>query len=860
MQGIRSKKVIRIVIVALVVAVVLVLIGGYLFFYDLTRGPLPQHEGEVTVTGLDYPVEILRDEWGIPHIYASNMHDLIFAQGYTQAQDRWWQMEFFRHAGSGTIEELTGKNDDLLATDIFIRTIGWRRVAEEEASSYDSETMAYLQAFSDGVNAYIMNRNTGDLALEYSVLKLTGIDIAIEPWTPIDTLVFSKVLAWDLGPGTNGEKNRSTLYELLGEEMTDQWMTPPWPYGEKPTIIQSEDLSMAGSTGSAHGDNTAVVADVDMLLAGSGLPDINLCFGDGRGIGSNNWVVSGSMTESGMPLLANDPHLGIQMPSTWYQIGLHCHPPDGSEEPPLDVAGFAFSASPAVIIGHNNFIAWGVTNVGPDVLDLYQIRVNPDNPLQYEWNGEWRDMTVHEETINFGDGAEPVTIQVRETHLGPIINDNEVDEETGEILGFNNEDPLALRWTALDPGTLCQAILKLNEATNWEEFHDALQYWDVPSQNFVYADVEGNIGYQMPGLIPIRAADHSGLVPVPGWTDEFEWQGFIPYDSLPRVLNPKQGYIATANQALVPLEYYDQLAQELGEGPNYVISQEWNCGYRAQRIVELLQEKAPHTVATFQAIQGDNKLISAEELMPYLANLLFDDAELAEARDWLLEWDYQCNMDSPRAALYAQFRAVLIDNLYSDQLGEDIEAYGSSRDMWATFLLMQEPNNAWWDDIETEDVIESRDDILLRSFREGYANTVAALGEYRNEWRWGDLHTATFVSYPLGLSGIGLIENMVNRGPFAVGGSTSAVNNTMWSVASGDFAVLGLPSMRMIVDLADLTRSVTVHTTGQSGHPYSPHYADMIDLWRNIEYYPMLWTWEQVESAAVNRLILHPGE
>jgi penicillin amidase len=501
-----------------------------------------------------------------------------------------------------------------------------------------------------------------------------------------------------------------------------------------------------------------------------------------------------------------------------------------------------------------------MTNVGPDVFDLYRIRVNPDNPLQYEWNGEWRDMTLYEETIHFGDGEEPITIHVRETHLGPIINDNQINEESGGIPGFNNEDPVALRWTALDPGTISQAIVKLNKATNWEEFRRALQYWDVPSQNFVYADVEGNIGYQTPGRIPIRAENHSGLLPVPGWTDEFEWQGFIPYDDLPRVLNPERGYIVTANQALVPLEYYDQLAQELAAGRNYVISHEWNYGYRGQRIVELLKEKAPHTIASFQAIQGDNKLISAEELMPYLASLQFADTELAEARDWLLEWDCQCNADSPQAALYAEFWAKLVDNLYSDQLGEEAQPDGDSREMWATFLLMEEPDNAWWDDITTEDVVETRDDILVRSFREGYANTIAALGENRNDWRWSELHTATFVSNPLGLSGVGLIENIVNRGPFATSGSTETVNANRWTVSSGDFTVSSLPSMRMIVDVGDFTQSVTVHTTGESGHPYSQHYDDMIDLWCNMEYYPMLWTREQVESATVSRLILNPGD
>ena len=858
MKGTRSKKVTRIVIPVVVVVLALVIVGGYMWFYGLTRAPLPQHDGELTIDGLHDTVQILRDEWGVPHIYASNMHDLYFAQGYTQAQDRWWQMEFFRHTGNGQIEELTGKNARLLPVDIFLRSVGWQRVAEQEVDRCDDEALARLQAFADGVNAYIMSRDPGDLALEYSVLGLTGIEFQIEPWTPADTLVWGKVMAWDLGPSGNNEEARSTLYELIGQEMTDQWMTPPWPFGKKPTIVQPEDLTVAGSTGSIQVSRTAGAVGTNTLLAGDVYPDMSLVFGSGRGIGSNNWVVSGSMTESGKPLLANDPHLSIQMPSIWYQIGLHCEPASG--ESGLDVTGYTFALMPGIVIGHNNSIAWGVTNVGPDVFDLYRIRVNPANPLQYEWNGDWRDMTVHEETISFGDGAEPITIQVRETHLGPIVNDNEVDEETGEVLGFNNEDPTALRWTALDPSTLFQAIFDINKATNWEEFRSALQYWDVPSQNFVYADVEGNIGYQTPGRIPIRAQNHSGLVPVPGWTDEFEWQGFIPYDNLPSIYNPERGYIVTANQALVPPEYYDWLAEELGEGPNYVISQEWNYGYRAQRIVEMLEGKARHTIASFQAIQGDNKLISAEELMPYVADLQLDDPELAQARDWLLEWDCQCNMDSAQAALYAQFWASLVNNLYNDQLGEEIQAEGDDRDMWATFLLMQEPNNAWWDDITTNDVVETCDNILVRSFSEGYANTVAELGENRNRWRWGDSHTATFVSNPLGLSGIGPIENMVNRGPFATGGSTDTVNSTSWDASSGSFALTWLPSMRMIVDLGDLTRSITVHTTGQSGHPYSQHYDDMIDPWRNIEYYPMVWTQEQVEAAAVSRLILQPSE
>lgn len=858
-----KRKILLIMLVVVVVIIACVLIGGYLFYRDLTRGPLPKHDGEISVEGLHDTVEILRDEWGVPHIYAKNMHDLFFAQGFTLAQDRWWQMEFWRHIGSGRIEETTGRDDDLLEADILIRTLGWRELAEQEVELCDEETMAYLQAFADGVNAYITSRNYGDLALEYSVLRLVGKRIHIEPWTPVDSLVWGKVMAWDLTRGGNVEEIRMTIYELIGQEMTDQWMTPTWPFGERPTIVQLEDLDIAVQTRSTEGGNETITATEPQIPSGGDWNDISFVFGKGRGVGSNNWVVSGNMSESGMPLLANDPHLGIQLPSIWYEIGLHCLPDNG--QLPFDVTGFTFAPIPGVVIGHNDFIAWGVTNTGPDVTDLYKIKVNPENPLQYEWNGEWRDMTVRQETIRFAGSGKTVNIQVRETHLGPIINDNELDEETKEVLGFNNEDPLALRWTGLEPSNMSRAVVGINNATNWEEFRSALQYWDVPSQNFVYADTEGNIGYQMPGRIPIRAGSHSGLLPVPGWTDEFEWQGYVPYEKLPSVFNPRQGYIATANQAVVSPEYYDWLAQELGAGRNYVFSQDWDYGYRAQRIVEMLEANAPHTIESYERIQGDNKLISATEIIPYLAALEFDD-ELTEARDWLLEWDYQFDMESPQAALYAQFWARLLENLFNDQLDDEKleaedKAYGSDRDMWATALLLQDPDNAWWDNATTDDVIETRDDILLQSFQEGYNNTVAALGKDREKWKWGDLHKATFVSNPLGVSGVGFVERRVNRGPYAVGGSMATVNNTAWGVGSDeDFEVLWLPSMRMIVDLADFTRSATIHTTGQSGHPYSSHYGDMIDLWRNIEYHPMLWTRQQVEDAAVSRLVLNPRQ
>lgn len=865
-------KIVRIILLVLVVVIVLALLGGLYVFNKWTRGPLPQVSGEITISAanvqaagggstLSDSVEIIRDEYGIPHIYASTAHDLFWAQGYTQAQDRWWQMEFARHIGNGTIQELTGQVDSLMGTDVFIRKAGWRRASERDLANLSEDEVSVLQAFADGVNAYIFSRSKGDLALEYTLLGLTGVNIEITPWTPADTLVWTKVMADNLSGNWGEELDRSALYENLGQTMTDEYIRP-WPFGDKPTILQAEDLPISDNTlTTAQATHIDGIVGVDGGFAQSYRDTAAAWFGDGAGIGSNNWVIGGQNTASGMPLLANDPHLAIQMPSIWYEVGLHCLTVD--EACPYDVVGFVFPAAPGVVIGHNANIAWGVTNVGPDTQDLYMLKINPDNELQYEWNGEWRDMTVRDEVINFGDGTPSVTIQVRETHLGPIINDNSIDPETHLPTGFNNEDPMAFRWTANESGTIMRALLMLDKASNWEEFREAASWWDSPSQNMIYADIQGNIGYQTPGRIPIRAAGHSGLLPVPGWTDEYDWKGYIPFDDLPRILNPPRGYIATANQAVVPLEYYDQLREKLadqfGADSNYFLGQEWAYGYRGQRIVELLEASNQHTAETIQAIQGDDKMISAEEMTPYIQALTFDDAKLTDARDWMLNWDYQMTMDSPQAALYANFWSHLLNDLYNDQLGDVMKATSRDLSMWATLQLSADPQNAWWDDTNTADVTETRDDILVRAFTEGYEATVKALGEDRAKWRWGDLHTATFVSNPLGLSGIDLIENIVNRGPVAVNGGSDMVNATGFSGYDGDFSVRALPSMRMIVDLSDLTKSLTINTTGQSGHPYSTHYSDLIDMWRNIQYHPMLWSRDQVQAAADNTLVLKPG-
>jgi penicillin amidase len=811
----------RILLVLLVVVLVVGLIGfGYVFV--TVRRSWPRTNGKVQVDGLQAETTVARDSWGVPHVYASNSHDLFFTQGYVHAQDRFWQMEFWRRIGSGRLSEILGEST--LEDDRFIRTLGWHRVAAEELARLDAETQAVLEAYAEGVNAYISTHRRR-LGLEFTVLGLSGARFDPEPWTPLNTITWAKVMAWDLGGNREDELLRAQIAARLGTPAVGALM-PPYP-DDYPVIVSHP---LTGATLEAVPE---AAFDLHPL-------------GTGDDIGSNNWVIAGDRTETGMPLLANDPHLGIQMPSIWYEIGLHCEPvgPDC----PYNVVGASFASTPGVIIGHNDHIAWGVTNLGPDVQDHFIERVNPENPNQYEYQGEWLDMEIVREEITIAGEEEPVVVNVRITRHGPVINDVAGGTEDEWALGWQ---PLAFSWTALQPGTLMHSVLLLDRASNWEEFREALSYWDVPSQNFVYADVEGNIGYQAPGRIPIRASG-DGSMPVPGWTDEYEWVDYIPFDELPRAFNPPEGYIVTANNAVVGPDY------------PYFLSMDWSPGYRARRIVELIEAESSLSLADIQIMQGDNSPVWAQDVLPYLLVLpatgpgprSSDTARLAEALELLRAWDRRAVRDSAGAALFEAFRLHLIDLTFGDELGEQLlgKARGSATE--ALVDLLADETSPWFDDVTTPEV-ETRDEILLRALEEAVEELTETLGRGMDRWRWDDLHTATFDNQSLGHCGTKSIEAIFNRGPVPVDGTRATVNNTGYSLES-PYGVETVPSYRQIVDLEDLTRSVSMHTTGQSGHPYHPHYDDMIDPWRNIEYHPMLWERTDVEGDAEGVLVLRP--
>lgn len=818
----------RIGLILLAIIALLIVVLGIVGVVSVRR-PFPDTDTTLTLPGLQDEVNVYRDENGIPQIYAQNEHDLFLAQGYVHAQDRFWQMEFWRHVGLGRISEIAG--EATVSSDQFIRTMGWNRIAENSLAYYENEspeTMEILEAYSEGVNAYIAEQGD-NISLNYTILGLVNDKWEIEPWEPLHTIAWTVVMADDLGGNWRSEISRANLIKELGEGTTAN-LLPFYPYNNRPVIAPTDamDIEFSATEESALLQQMEQVnwENVNTQIVGS-YPEEGY-LGSGSYVGSNNWVISGEHTDTGMPLLANDPHLGIQMPAIWYQVGLHA--------PSFNVSGFSFAGVPGIVIGHNDNIAWGVTNVGPDVQDLYIEKINPSNPNQAEFMGEWEDMEIIEEVIKV-NGGEDVPLEVKITRHGPIVSN----------LRDDVSDVLAIRWTAQEPMRTFEAILGLNKAENYDDFREALRFWDVPSQNVVYADVQGNIAYQMPGLIPIRT-NGDGLVPVPGWTGEYEWEGWIPYEELPAVLNPEWGYIATANNAVVDEDY------------PYLITHYWADGDREERIVALIEAELDGDGTLSQAdlaqIQFDSRSLMADSYVPLLDGLSSDDEKVQAALERLRGWDRQARRDSVPAALFEIFYMQLAQATLADEVGGDNVGSFGGRVLF--HQLAANADAVWWDDVST-DAKESQADILLTALADTVAWFEENVGDDMNAWTWGSIHTATFKSNPLGESGIGPVESIVNRGPFPADGGASIVNANSWSWSS-PAAVTGHPSMRMLVDMSDFDASEWVIPTGQSGHPYHPNYDDQIELWLNGRYLPMLWSEEKVQETAVHHLILQPSE
>ncbi|HQY89988.1 penicillin acylase family protein [Caldilinea sp.] len=781
-------------LIVMLILLVLAPLGGYFWL----RTSLPLTNGTVRVTGTDGSVEIVRDEAGVPHIFAATDHDAYYGLGYVHAQDRLWQMEMNRRIGAGRLSEILG--EATLSIDKFQRTLGYYRAALRDLEIIEPRSRQALEAYAAGVNQWLSEGHT--LPPEFILLGVTP-----EPWQPADSLVWQKMMSWDLGGNYDLELLHQQLAQALGPARAAQ-LLPDYPAAGVRILA---DIPF---------DASAAVAllEIDRTLESD--------FGrGGRESGSNNWVIAGSRTETGMPILADDPHLGTSIPSIWYLAEM--------QGDALHAIGATFPGSPAIVIGHNEHVAWGVTNVGPDVQDLYVERVNPANPNQYEVDGAWQAMTVAEELIVVDGEDEPLRWAARSTRHGPLISDV---SDTGL--------PLALQWTALQPDdATIDAFLGLNYAADWEEFVTALEKFVTPSQNFVYADGTGNIGYYAPGNIPIRVAGHDGTLPVPGWASEYEWQGFIPFTELPHAYNPPQGYIATANNRVVDDAY------------PYLLSTDWAPPYRAERIVELIEQMSSNgdtiSLDDVAAMQADRTSTQVRALLPFLLTVTPADARQQQAIDLLQHFDGEMRMESAAAAIYQAWMLHLERAMFEDDLRATLFAEMSTRanSLFLTNALNDPAQGAVWCDNVLSAPVESCTETAQLALDKALDDLSERMGNDMNAWRWDRIHITQYPHNPF--SQVSYLKWLFHR-TIANGGDRYTVNVAPVNL-DDPYVQTHSPGYRHIVDLSDMANSRFMITTGLSGNVLSPHYDDLIRLHRDVAYLPMLFGQERV-SGDVLRL------
>lgn len=889
MRIVRRLLAVLLVLVLVVAVVGATAVGGLLAWVN--GRAQPQLSGTLRAPGLAAPVEVIRDETGIAHIYADTPDDLFFAQGFVHASERMWQMEVFRHIGAGRVSELFGRSQ--LDTDRFIRTLGWRRAAERDLAVLDATTVRALERYAAGVNAWLeQSRGQRGPAFVVAGLQsgkgggLGGYDP--EPWTPLDTVTFGKLQAWSLGGNYDAELFRLLADARLGDPALTDLLVPAYPAGA-PTITTTKDLVRAAGivhgatttgaatgvvTGAATGAATAPAmqaAAVDDRLA-AGFTRL-AAIGDGigalagfdtgssalghPGVGSNNWVVGPAKSATGKALLANDPHLGVQMPSIWYMNALHCRVV--STACPYDVAGVSFPSAPGVILGHNARIAWGLTNTGPDVQDLFVERPDPANPANYLYKGASVPFTTRQETIAVA-GGDPVIITVRETVHGPVLNDVVGDLADAKAL-------YAFRWTALvEADGVMGAFLKVNVATSFAELRDALRDYVAPAQNFVYADVDGNIGLQIPGRIPLRPEGDDGRRPVDGSSGDHDWTGYVPYAELPALYNPPDGLIVTANNNPVDADYA------------YHLGNEWDSGWRATRIRQLLDAAAADGGVTqddLSGIQSDTRLLRADDLVPALVAADPTTGDGREVQRLVDGWSGTCDLDSRGCSAYEVTEWRLLRAIFDPWLGTLAPMYvGTEPSRLALRAAVADAGSPFWDDPATP-AVETRELRLAAALDDAGAELRGALGDPAR-WAWERVHTTTFREQTLGKSGIGILEGLFNDGPHGIPGTSDAVNNGNTNLAGwypdpdepgavpgtlfDAFTMTNHPSYRLTVEMTPgrLDAARIVISTGQGGNPGGRHYSDLVDDWISGRTVPLPFTRDAVEARASTRLVLEP--
>jgi penicillin amidase len=761
----------------------------------LARRPLPQQRGAIELAELEGRVRVRRDRWGVPHIEADAERDLYFAQGFVHAQDRLWQMDFYRRAVEGKISEMAGAEG--LPVDRLMRTLGIRRVAEREADALEPELRALLERFCAGVNAAAATAKA--LPFEMQLLRL---DFA--PWRPVDVLSLGKLLAFGLSTNWERELLRADMLRALGPELSAR-LDPTYP-ADNPVVNQE----------AWSGDGLAIVEQIDAVRRSMGLAT--------EASGSNNWAVSGERSATGSPLIAGDPHLPPSMPGIWYQVGLR----HGDRF----VRGASLPGIPGVQYGQNNDVCWTFTNVMADVQDLFVERIEGE---RYLFEGEWRPLeTVREEIVVKGRD-QPEILEVRITHHGPIVN---------AALGADEAEPLALSWLALNESSAYSGLFEQAEVRSGPELVAKLAGHTSPPLNLIWADRQGSIGYKLVGRLPLRRGGCPDL-PKPGWTGEFEWEGTIPYEELPEVVDPESGYLVTANNRIVGDDY-----------PHHITS-EWLDGFRAKRIEQLLDAKEHHDVEDFEAMQTDNLSLPGIEAARRLGRLTPRGQRELSAVERLRSWDGRLDRETIAGTIYQAFLLRLAREVARAAIGD--------RDLCERWLdhadngFMPHVTSPWrwhshlmklWEEGDEGLIGRPWEGLVLEALAGALDDLEERFGPDPEGWRWGHVHEMEF-PHPLGDANP-LLRRLLNR-RLRAGGAQETVSQIAYD-PNDPYRAVWAPSWRMVADPTDPDRSRWQMFTGQSGHPASPHYDDLQADWLEGRTQPMCGEgpWRELE--------LVPGE
>ncbi|MGQ9801241.1 MAG: penicillin acylase family protein [Candidatus Saccharicenans sp.] len=754
----------------ILVIVFFLILGAFILVYFTFRSSLPPKKETARIPGLRSEVIINWYRWGVPHLKADNEHDLFLASGYIQARERLWQMDLIRRIAHGRLSEILGQPG--VQFDVRSRVLGIPVGIERDYQKLSGEMKELLAAYARGVNAY-MESLRWNWPPEFIVLRYRP-----EPWRIEDTLGVKHVLAMGLAADLNSEIPRMNIVKLTGRRGLEV-MEPGLDFLPDPEVR---------------------------------LGYLNLgCMGQGPVMGSNNWVISGRLTETGQPFLANDPHLSISVPPIWMEISLEC--------PDFMVSGVTVPGVPMVVIGHNQYIAWGVTNSYVDVQDIYVEQVDWENE-SYMRKGEWKPFTFRQEEVRIRGQKDPQIMKVRWTEEGPMINP----------FLLSCEMPITLHWTLYEGDNTVAGLYLINKARNWEDFCRGARLFENPSQNFVYADVAGNIGYYLSGKIPVRKKE-TAVYPYPGWREDSLWSGYLTEEDKPNQCNPPSGFIITANNNIIP------------EGYKHYLGYDWISSDRKQRIEELITARPRHSVESLIAIQNDVYSRRAERVRTILSQIRLSDPAAEEARKLLIQWSGQVR-EGLAPAIFEVFWDKLQELTFSDDFSSyyhQIAEYFRVKEAGLERIL-DKPDSPWFD-IKGTEKVETREEIIEKSLLEALDYLRHKFGRNQEEWDWASLHRLGYTH----LLGRKWFLGFFNCGKYPMIGDATTVrasfNDSGWETSGG-------ASCRLIVDLSDLDKSLAVITSGESGHFMSPHYQDQIALYLNSLYHP--WAFSE---AAIDRVL-----